>query len=68
MMVGGGVVVASVVCIAVGRYFGIVCTMAVMWDVLVGLSVGESVEIIGSNICGQIIGPVGSILLNFRLI
>jgi hypothetical protein len=59
---GGGVVVASVICIAVGRYLGIVCTTTFLWDVLVGLAVGESVEIIGSNIGGQIIGPVGSIL------
>jgi hypothetical protein len=59
---GGGVVVASVVCIAVGRYLGIVCTTTVLWDILVGLAVGESVEIIGSNIGSQIIGPMGSIL------
>ncbi len=58
----GGVIVASVICIAVGRYLGIVCTTMVLWDVLVGLAVGESVEINGGNIGGQIIGPMGSIL------
>ena len=58
MMAGGSVIVASVICIAVGRYLGIVCTTTVLWDILVGLAVGESVEMISSNIGGQIIGPV----------
>jgi hypothetical protein len=62
MMVERGVAIASAVCIAIGRYFGFVCTTTVLWDVLVGLGVGESVEIIGSTIGGQIIGPFISIL------